>query len=60
MIEAVRKAFDSDLPAILVTGDTDPELVRSMADRGIAILYKPLQMETLQSLINEAVGNRQP
>ena len=38
-IERLRAAVsDSELPAIIITGDTDPALIRSMADRGIARL----------------------
>lgn len=53
VIAAVKKAFDSELPAILITGDTSPELVRAMADRGIPVLYKPLQIDGLLSLVKE-------
>lgn len=53
VISAVRDAFDRQLPAILITGDTSPELVRAMADRGVPVLYKPLQIDVLQTLISE-------
>lgn len=53
VISLVRDTFDRELPAILITGDTSPELVRAMADRGIPVLYKPLQMDVLQTLITE-------
>lgn len=55
VIAAVRNAHGEELPAILITGDTDPSLVRSMADRGIAVHYKPLQIEALQSFIMHAM-----
>ncbi len=58
MIAEVRNLFADDLPAILITGDTDPAVVRSMADRGIALLYKPLDMEALQLAIAELVERR--
>ena len=58
-VAAVRKKFGKDdLPAILVTGDTDPALIRSMADQGIAVHYKPLQLDTLQAFIKESVERR--
>jgi FixJ family two-component response regulator len=40
-----------EVPAILVTGDTDPKLVRSMADRGIVVLHKPVDMEDLAACL---------
>jgi PAS domain S-box-containing protein len=58
VIETVRAAFGPELPAILITGDTDPALIRSMADRGITVHYKPLQIDELQVSIFEAVEHR--
>jgi CheY-like chemotaxis protein len=58
VIEAARAVFGQELPAILITGDTDPALIRSMADRGIAVHYKPLRIDELQVSIFEAVANR--
>lgn len=54
VIEAVRGVFDDHLPAIIITGDTDPALVRSMADRGIAVHYKPLRIDALLASIKTA------
>jgi PAS domain S-box-containing protein len=58
VIESVRNIFGDDLPALLVTGDTDPALIRSMADRGIAVRYKPLQLDPLLAFIREAMEAR--
>jgi PAS domain S-box-containing protein len=58
VIVAVRKVFGEALPAVLITGDTDPALIRSMADRGIAILYKPLRSESLLAFIQEATERK--
>jgi len=55
VIAAVRRVFGDDVPALMVTGDTDPALIRSMADRGIAVRYKPLQLDTLFAFINETL-----
>jgi len=53
VITAVRAAMGVELPAILITGDTDPKLMRSMADRGIAVLHKPVDLETLQAYMED-------
>lgn len=58
VIKDVRELFGDALPALIITGDTDPALVRSMADRGIAVLYKPLQMDALQIFIRDAAERR--
>jgi PAS domain S-box-containing protein len=54
VITAARAAVaNADLPAIIITGDTDPTLMRSMADRGIAVLHKPIDLETLQAHLED-------
>ena len=58
VIEISRKIFGNDLPALLITGDTDPALVLSMSRRGIQVLYKPLKFESLQDAIRDAVDAR--
>lgn len=58
VIEALRGAFGAELPAIIITGDTDPALIRSMADRGIAVYFKPVQIELLQTFIRQATERR--
>jgi CheY-like chemotaxis protein/anti-sigma regulatory factor (Ser/Thr protein kinase) len=58
VIETARKVFGDELPALLVTGDTDRALIRSMADRGIAVHYKPMQIQALLAFIREATERR--
>ncbi len=60
VVSSVRAAFDSALPAILITGDTDPKLMRSMTRKGIAILHKPVGVEDLQARIREATAGSAP
>jgi CheY-like chemotaxis protein len=60
VIDAARKAFGADLPAIIVTADTDPTIIRSMVDRGIAVHFKPLQIATLQAFILQATERKAP
>ena len=51
VIEDTRAHFGEDLPALLITGDTDPGLIRSMADRGIVVQHKPLKIDSLLACI---------
>jgi CheY-like chemotaxis protein len=51
VISNIRTAMGRDLPSILITGDTDPRLLRSMADRGIIVLHKPLDMDALEAVL---------
>jgi len=55
-ITDVRNALGGNLPALVITGDTDPKLMASMAERGIVVLYKPLSMEKLQDTLDDLIG----
>lgn len=52
-IMAVRKAMGNEVPAIVITGDTDPKVIGSMVDRGIAVLHKPFDIEDLQVYLED-------
>ncbi|WP_172642445.1 ATP-binding protein [Azoarcus sp. KH32C] len=56
VITAARALLKRSLPAIIITGDTDPKLMRSMAARGIVVLHKPLDMETLQAYLHDVTS----
>ena len=58
VVKATRAVFGNTLPALLITGDTDPVLMRSMAGHGISIHYKPLRMDSLQLAISHATERR--
>lgn len=49
VIAAVRKAMGSELPAIIITGDTDPKFIASINARGMAVVHKPLDIKQLQA-----------
>jgi two-component system, sensor histidine kinase len=57
VISAVRATMGADLPAILITGDTEPNLMRSMADRGTAVLHKPLDLEMLKATLKDLTSS---
>ena len=58
VIATTREVFGEKLPALLITGDTDPKLMRSMADRGVIVQHKPLEIEALQECITEITNRR--
>ncbi|HET6720742.1 MAG TPA: ATP-binding protein, partial [Rhodocyclaceae bacterium] len=53
VIAALRARSGPDLPALLITGDTDAGLIRSMAASGIVYLHKPVDLETLQAYLED-------
>lgn len=60
VIQAARRQFGPSLPAFIITGDTDPAIIRSMAGRGIGVHYKPLSVEDLLTIISETAERKQP
>ncbi len=60
VVRAVRAVFGNTLPAFIITGDTDPNLIRRMAQHGIAIHYKPLRIDKLMHWIGEATKRGLP
>jgi CheY-like chemotaxis protein len=52
-IPVLRARFGAALPAIIISGDTDPVLLRRMNDRGIVVLHKPLDIEELQTYLED-------
>ena len=63
VIAALRAEFNSDIPALLVTGDTSPQRIKALVSTRLPILHKPFQdrvlIDTLAHLIERAVQNRQ-
>ncbi len=56
VINAVRAVFGAELPAGIITGDTNPALMRSMTKRGVTVHYKPLKIDALERLIRETAA----
>ena len=52
-ISALRARFGAALPAIIISGDTDPALLQRMNERGIVVLHKPLDLEELQAYLED-------
>lgn len=53
-VRAIRALYPS-MPAILVSGDIAAERLREAEEAGIALLHKPVPIETLKRAIAEAV-----
>jgi CheY-like chemotaxis protein len=56
VIAAMRSAFGEELPGFVLTGNTDPALVRSMSEQRIAVHFKPVEVDALEAAIMEATG----
>ncbi|EFF73352.1 hybrid sensor histidine kinase/response regulator [Achromobacter piechaudii] len=52
VIERLREEYnDPDLPALLVSGDTDPARLAEAADRAIPLLHKPVSVQALRERV---------
>jgi signal transduction histidine kinase/ActR/RegA family two-component response regulator len=54
-VEALNNILARPVPAIIVTGDTDPNRIKQASASGLAILHKPVEPAELQSAILEAI-----
>jgi CheY-like chemotaxis protein len=50
-IQALREQFGATVPAILVTGSTDPDLAIQADRGGFHLLHKPVMPAKLRSLV---------
>ncbi len=51
MLSAIRECLDADIPAVLITGDTDPERTAFAMSSGNPVLHKPVRPAQLRALI---------
>ena len=52
-IAAVRQCYGSGIGAVVVTGETDPGVVKGIADCGLRLLHKPVRLEHLANCLDE-------
>lgn len=57
VIAQIREHYSADIPGILVSGDTGPDLLREAKDRGLHILHKPTRPAKLRALIDHLVNS---
>ncbi|WP_135078722.1 response regulator [Terasakiella sp. SH-1] len=55
-ILAVRKKLYSTLPAVVLSGDTAPDLIRTMEQHGLALLNKPLMPKELRETLSRLLS----
>ena len=55
-IQRARELLGNDVPALIVTGTTDPELLQAIKESGIRMLKKPVKAAKLRALINHLIN----
>lgn len=56
LIQQLRSLSGKEMPAILITGNTSPEILAAIHASGIALSYKPINPRTLRQLIDKFVA----
>jgi two-component system CheB/CheR fusion protein len=57
-IASLNEVLAHPVPAVIVTGDTDPGRIRQVSASGLIILHKPVEPAKLQTALTEAIcGN---
>tara|TARA_B100000315_G_scaffold257214_1_gene305294 strand:+ start:2675 stop:3073 length:399 start_codon:yes stop_codon:yes gene_type:complete len=56
IIDNMRQKYETDIPAILFTGDISRKTAGDAKEGDLYLLYKPVRMETLRTTIEEILG----
>jgi CheY-like chemotaxis protein len=51
VIRAIREEFNMEIPAALITGDTDPDRLKEARASGLPLLHKPVTPSRLRALL---------
>jgi signal transduction histidine kinase/CheY-like chemotaxis protein len=54
-IERLRGQLSADIPAFLISGDTDPATLREAKAKGYHLLHKPVNPMALRAMFNQAI-----
>jgi signal transduction histidine kinase/DNA-binding NarL/FixJ family response regulator len=59
VIESIRRAFGTSIPAFLISGDTAPERLREARASGYYLLHKPVLPMTLRSVVSQLLKDQE-
>jgi signal transduction histidine kinase/CheY-like chemotaxis protein len=57
VIKQLRSAFSAQIPAFLISGDTNPEPLREARASGYHLLHKPVDPMALRAMLNRMLKN---
>jgi signal transduction histidine kinase/CheY-like chemotaxis protein len=58
-IECLRRSLSAKIPAVLVSGDISPELLRQARASGYHLLHKPVEPMALRAMVNYVLREQQ-
>lgn len=56
-VRLIREATGTEMPGLIITGDTSPERIKEVQASGFHILHKPVRAERLKSMIETLLEN---
>jgi CheY-like chemotaxis protein/anti-sigma regulatory factor (Ser/Thr protein kinase) len=59
VIEGLRRTLSAQIPAFLVSGDTNPEPLREARANGYYLLHKPVDPIALRAMVSQVLGKSQ-
>lgn len=60
VIEQLCRRFSASIPAMLVSGDTDPERLQEARAKGYHLLHKPVDPMALRALLHQLLKQAEP
>jgi hypothetical protein len=57
-IQAVRSQFGEGLPAVIISGDSDPGLAGQFKAQGVELLLKPLQWAVVEAFLGKVTASQ--
>ena len=56
-INRINDEFNSEFPALIITGDTSPEITKLIHSKAIKVIYKPIDKGLLKSSVYELLAS---
>jgi CheY-like chemotaxis protein len=56
LVAAVRQRCGAEVPAVVLTGDTDPDLLAQAHHAGLVLLHKPFKVEALRAVVERQLA----
>jgi DNA-binding NtrC family response regulator len=59
-VDLINQFVGSKVPAVIITGDTDPRRIREATQSGYPLLHKPVQAEKLRAVVESELDTGRP
>lgn len=56
-VASVRKLMGCSIPAVIITGDTEPGRLKNVEGHGLEVLFKPVPPARLEKVVRKLMGS---